>query len=98
MASVRIGRTDAFSAVEGSREELVRRGLTLKDLRVDAAKHCFVLLPHRWVVEHSFARAARFRRLARDGARPPITLAGCHCLVFVILMLRRIAELITQSA
>jgi 2-methylisocitrate lyase-like PEP mutase family enzyme len=31
-----IGRTDAFSAVEGSREELVRRGLTLKDLGVDA--------------------------------------------------------------
>jgi methylisocitrate lyase len=31
-----IGRTDAFSAVEGSREELVRRGVTLKELGVDA--------------------------------------------------------------
>ena len=31
-----IGRTDAFSAVEGSREELVRRGLALRDLGVDA--------------------------------------------------------------
>jgi transposase len=62
------------------------------------AKHGFVLLPRRWVVKRSFARAARFRRLARDGARPPITLAGCHFLVFGILMLRRIAELITQSA
>jgi len=31
-----IGRTDAFSAVEGSREELVRRGLVLRDLGVDA--------------------------------------------------------------
>ncbi len=31
-----IGRTDAFSAVEGSREELVRRGHMLKDLGVDA--------------------------------------------------------------
>jgi methylisocitrate lyase len=31
-----VGRTDAFSAVEGSREELVRRGMTLKDLGVDA--------------------------------------------------------------
>jgi 2-methylisocitrate lyase-like PEP mutase family enzyme len=31
-----IGRTDAFSAVEGSREELVRRGLILKELGVDA--------------------------------------------------------------
>jgi 2-methylisocitrate lyase-like PEP mutase family enzyme len=31
-----IGRTDAFSAVEGSREELVRRGLALRNLGVDA--------------------------------------------------------------
>jgi methylisocitrate lyase len=31
-----IGRTDAFSAVEGSREELVRRGLALRHLGVDA--------------------------------------------------------------
>jgi 2-methylisocitrate lyase-like PEP mutase family enzyme len=31
-----IGRTDAVSAVEGSRDELVRRGLALKDLGVDA--------------------------------------------------------------
>ncbi len=30
-----IGRTDAFSAVEGSRDELVRRGLALCDLGVD---------------------------------------------------------------
>jgi 2-methylisocitrate lyase-like PEP mutase family enzyme len=31
-----IGRTDAFSAVEGSRDELVRRGLALRELGVDA--------------------------------------------------------------
>jgi 2-methylisocitrate lyase-like PEP mutase family enzyme len=31
-----IGRTDAFSAVEGSREELIRRGSALKELGVDA--------------------------------------------------------------
>jgi len=31
-----IGRTDAFSAVEGSRAELIQRGLTLKELGVDA--------------------------------------------------------------
>jgi 2-methylisocitrate lyase-like PEP mutase family enzyme len=37
-----IGRTDAFSAVEGSREELVRRGLTLKELAVDAVMPCGV--------------------------------------------------------
>jgi len=31
-----IGRTDAFSAVEGSPEELIRRGMALKELGVDA--------------------------------------------------------------
>jgi 2-methylisocitrate lyase-like PEP mutase family enzyme len=31
-----IGRTDAFSAVEGGRDELVRRGLALQELGVDA--------------------------------------------------------------
>jgi len=31
-----VGRTDAFSAVEGSPEELIRRGLALKELGVDA--------------------------------------------------------------
>ena len=31
-----IGRSDAFSAVEGSPEELIRRGLALKELGVDA--------------------------------------------------------------
>jgi hypothetical protein len=52
----------------------------------------------RRVVERSFARAARFHRLARDDERLPITLAGCHCLVFAILMLRRVAELMAQGA
>ena len=33
------------------------------------AKRGFVLLPRRWVVERSFAWAARFRRLARDYER-----------------------------
>jgi len=33
------------------------------------AKRGFVLLARRWVVERSFAWAARFRRLARDYER-----------------------------
>jgi len=51
-------------------------------------KEGFVLLPRRWVVERSFAWAARFRRLARDYERLPETLAGLHDLAFAILMLR----------
>jgi transposase len=46
-----------------------------------------VLLPRRWVVERSFAWAARFRRLARDYERLAATLAGYHWLAFGTLML-----------
>jgi transposase len=51
------------------------------------AKHGFVLLPRRWVVERTFAWAARFRRLARDYERLAETLAAYHWLALVTLML-----------
>ena len=51
------------------------------------AERDFVLLPRRWVVERSFAWAARFRRLAWDHERLPETLSGLH--FFAILMLSR---------
>ena len=50
------------------------------------AKRGFVLLPRQWVVERSFAWAARFRRLARDYERLPQTLKGIHLIAFTILM------------
>jgi transposase len=53
------------------------------------AKKGFVLLPRRWVVERSFAWAARFRRLARDYERMAETLAGLHFVAFVCLMLSK---------
>jgi transposase len=46
------------------------------------------LLPRRWVVERSFAWAARFRRLARDYERLASTLSGYHWLAFALLMLQ----------
>lgn len=58
------------------------------------AKRGFVLLPRRWVVECSFARAARFRRLARDCERVPHALAGFHFLAFACLMLPKIIDFI----
>ena len=64
-------------------------GLQLEVVKLPTAKRGFVLLPRRWVVERSFAWAARFRRLARDYERLPATLAGLHFLVFAILMLKR---------
>jgi transposase len=62
-------------------------GIRLEVVKWEEAKRGFVLLPRRWVVERSFAWAARFRRLARDYERLPSTLAGLHWLAFVSLML-----------
>ena len=56
---------------------------------VAEAKRGFVLLPRRWVVERSFAWAARFRRLAKDYERLPETVAGLHFLVFACLFLQQ---------
>jgi transposase len=62
-------------------------GLHLEVIKHHEAKRGFVLLPRRWVVERSFAWAARFRRLTRDYERLSKTLAGYHWLAFVSLML-----------
>jgi len=65
----------------------IQQGIHLEVVKHHEAKHGFVLLPRRWVVERSFAWAARFRRLARDYERLPATLAAYHWLAFVTLML-----------
>jgi transposase len=64
-------------------------GIALHVVRAPQAKRGFVLLPRRWVVERSFAWAARFRRLTRDYERLPQTLAGLHFVAFVTLMLAK---------
>lgn len=73
------------------------QGIRLEVVKLPEAKKGFVLLPRRWVVERSFAWAARFRRLARDYERLPETLAGLHFLAFAILLLKRIVELMAKS-
>lgn len=62
-------------------------GIRLEVVKLEEAKRGFVLLPRRWVVERSFAWAARFRRLARDYERLPSSLAGLHWIAFASLML-----------
>jgi transposase len=79
-------------------QDAAAHGMRLEVVKLPEAKHGFVLLPRRWVVERSFAWVARFRRLARDYERLPATLVGFHFLVFAILMLRRFVELMAQSA
>ena len=41
-------------------------GVKLEVVKLPEAKRGFVLLPRRWVVERSFAWAARFRRVSAD--------------------------------
>jgi len=65
-------------------------GIRLEVVKLPEAKHGFVLLPKRWVVERDFAWASRFRRLARDYERLPEVLAGLHFVAFACLMLHRL--------
>lgn len=75
-----------------------RHGVELQVVKLPQAKRGFVLLPRRWVVERSFAWAARFRRLARDYERLASNLAGLHWLAFVCLMLTTATKIFAQSA
>jgi len=52
-----------------------QHGIRLEVVKHPMAKRGFVLLPRRWVVERSFAWAARFRRLARDYERLETTVS-----------------------
>jgi transposase len=49
------------------------------------AKHSFVLLPRRRMLERSFAWLAGSRCLTRDYERLPETLAGLHFLAFLMV-------------
>jgi transposase len=69
-------------------------GITLEIVRLPGAKHGFVLLPRRWIVERSFAWTTRFRRLSRDYERLAHTLRGLHLVAFTCLMLKHAADLV----
>lgn len=85
LAYVDQGYTGAAAA-----EAAATAGIRLEVVKHTEAKRGFVLLPRRWVVERSFAWAARFRRLARDYERLAQTLAAFHYLVFACLLLPKI--------
>ena len=84
---VQIAFVDQGYTGEEPAEAAAKEGINLQVIKHHEAKRGFVLLPRRWVVERSFAWAARFRRLARDYERLPATLAAFHWLAFVTLML-----------
>ena len=72
---------------EAAANEAKEHGVELHVVKRPEAKHGFVLLPRRWVVERSFGWAARFRRLARDYEKLPQTLAWLHHVALAMLML-----------
>lgn len=89
--SVEVAWVDQGYTGARASEAAAAHGIVLEVVKHTEAKRGFVLLPRRWVVERSFAWAARFRRLARDYERLGETLAAMHVMAFVALMLRQAA-------
>jgi transposase len=88
--NVQIAFVDQGYTGEEPAGQAAKQGIRLVVVKLAEAKKGFVLLPRRWVVERSFAWAARFRRLARDYERLPSSLAGLHWLAFLTLLLNSI--------
>jgi len=94
---VELAYADQGYTGENAKQAAQAHGIQLEVVKHTEAKRGFILLPRRWVVERSFAWAARFRRLARDYERLAQTLAGFHYLAFACLMLHRIIPLVSSS-
>ena len=97
-ASVEVAFVDQGYTGDRPREDAAAHGMPLEVVKLPEAKHGFVLLPRRWVVERRVGWAARCRRLTRDYARLPGMLEGWHVLAFAILMLARFVAFMVQSA
>jgi len=95
--TIELAYVDQGYTGENAAEAAAKHGVRLEVVKHTEVKRGFVLLPRRWVVERSFAWAARFRRLARDYERLAKTLAALHYLAFATLMLANLARQLTQS-
>ena len=95
--TVELGFVDQGYTGEQAANDAAKHGIRLEVVKLEEAKRGFVLLPRRWVVERSFAWAARFRRLAKDYERLPETVAGLHFVAFACLMLQRLLTVAAQS-
>jgi transposase len=91
---VEVAFVDEGYSGEEAAQAAAAHGIRLEVVKLPEAKHGFVLLPRRWVVERSFAWAARARRLARDYERLPALLAGLHFVLFASLMFHRLLYLL----
>jgi len=95
--SVELAYVDQGYTGDNAAQAAEKHGVQLEVVKHTEVKRGFVLLPRRWVVERSFAWAARFRRLARDYERLAETLAALHYLAFVSIMPANLARQLTQS-
>ena len=86
--NVQLAYVDQGYTGEQPARDAAQHGMKLEVVKHHEAKRGFVLLPRRWVVERTFAWAARFRRLARDYERLASTLSGYHWLALALLMLK----------
>jgi transposase len=96
--SIELAYVDQGYTGENAAQAAEKNGVRLEVVKHTEVKRGFVLLQRRWVVERSFAWAARSRRLARDYERLAQTLAALHYLAFAILMLANLARQLTQSS
>jgi transposase len=92
---VEIAYVDQGYTGEAAVEAAEQHGISLEVVKHTEANRGFVPLPRRWVVERSFAWAARFRRLARDYERLATTLGSFHFLA--CLMLATLFKMLAQS-
>lgn len=95
--SVDIAFVDEGYTGEQARRDAAQHAIQLEVIKLPQAKHGFVLLPRRWVVERSFGWMARFRRLTRDFERLADTLVGLHYVAFAMLMLKRLVNLVLPA-
>jgi transposase len=93
--SVQVVVADQGYTGEETAAAVAEQGAELQIVKLPQAKHGFVLLPRRWVVERSFAWLARFRRLARDYERLPTLVAGLHVIAFTALLLHQWSSILS---
>src|SRR6202012_5367614 len=94
---VELAYVDQGYTGEAAAQAAAQHGIQLEVVKHTKAKRGFILLPRRWVVERSFAWAARFRRLARDYERLSDSLAGYHYFAFAWIMLGQIIKITHAS-
>lgn len=94
---VEVAYVDQDSIGEAAEKAAAEHGIQLEVVKHTKAKRGFILLPRRRVVERSFARAARFRHLARDYERLATTLSTFHSLAFACLMIAHLFRMLTGS-